>query len=734
MIEPGSIGDDPRPEKGAMLMGTQPGEALGSALARGGDNLVDGQTDLVVGAPLFDRGVAMADADAGRVVQFASRLPYGSIDADRVGAQANDPRSVPGVIYVGAHGGDRLGTAVAGLMDITGDGRDEVAFAAPYADPRGVADAGTVYVVKGYVPTSLFLGVIDLADGFPGTQLIGTQAGEFTGFAIDGVADVDGNGRNDFVVGAPGRDSVSVGDDSGLAYLVTECGTSDVDGDGLLDCTDNCVGVANPEQLDSDGDGVGDACDGCPAMADPSQADTDGDGVPDACDDCPTVENSDQRDVDHDGVGDACDTNPVLVVSSDPDEPHDFLSVQAAINSAIESGTEIRIRGGTGAYHENVRIDHGKVFTLRGDDGGAPVIIEVASGAAVTVDSTVGQTPVRIERLTLRGPTGLRARVPIAIRNVRVENASVAAIDLQAGSGIHDINELTTAGPTGDGVRAASGTTLAISSSRLVGLSGTGLAIDGAALAVNVLIAQAGKGVALGAGASLELEHATITGCSGPGVESAGAAVVTGSLFWNNGGGDLPGVDCGRVSWSLVCSPGCTGVSGTFCGDPLFVGGGDYHVQPASPVLERGPSPALFSGSPCLDLDGGPRGRDFDGDGLARRDAGAFERANGGLIPGDVGPLTFVDRNRLAWPALPPASAARYHVYRDLVHNIGYPNFGVCADLLDADPFDTELEDHGVPPAGEAWAYVVTAESPAGREGTMGFATCTERSNFTPCP
>ena len=71
------------------------------------------------------------------------------------------------MIYVGAQGGDRLGTAVAGLLDITGDGRDEVAFAAPYADPRGVADAGTVYVVKGYVPTSLFLGVIDLVTGSP---------------------------------------------------------------------------------------------------------------------------------------------------------------------------------------------------------------------------------------------------------------------------------------------------------------------------------------------------------------------------------------------------------------------------------------------------------------------------------------------------------------------------------------------------------------------------------------
>ena len=42
--------------------------------------------------------------------------------------------------------------------------------------------------------------------------------------------------------------------------LVT-AGTPDADGDGVDDVHDNCVRLANPEQIDLDGDGAGDACD-----------------------------------------------------------------------------------------------------------------------------------------------------------------------------------------------------------------------------------------------------------------------------------------------------------------------------------------------------------------------------------------------------------------------------------------------------------------------------------------
>ncbi len=54
-------------------------------------------------------------------------------------------------------------------------------------------------------------------------------------------------------------------DDVLYAYFILSafdcCDGNDFDGDGVGDCTDNCIEASNPDQLDHDGDGVGDACD-----------------------------------------------------------------------------------------------------------------------------------------------------------------------------------------------------------------------------------------------------------------------------------------------------------------------------------------------------------------------------------------------------------------------------------------------------------------------------------------
>ncbi|MFA6354084.1 MAG: thrombospondin type 3 repeat-containing protein [Candidatus Paceibacterota bacterium] len=71
---------------------------------------------------------------------------------------------------------------------------------------------------------------------------------------------------------------------------------SDIDGDGVPDIRDNCISVANPDQLDTNSNGRGDVCD-----------DFDQDGITNPKDNCPNNPNKDQKDTDSDGIGDVCD-------------------------------------------------------------------------------------------------------------------------------------------------------------------------------------------------------------------------------------------------------------------------------------------------------------------------------------------------------------------------------------------------------------------------------------------
>lgn len=76
----------------------------------------------------------------------------------------------------------------------------------------------------------------------------------------------------------------------------------DNDGDTISNQVDNCIDIANENQLDTDGDGLGDVCDD----------DDDNDGVLDMDDNCSLMANPNQEDTDGDGLGDVCDDNLAL--------------------------------------------------------------------------------------------------------------------------------------------------------------------------------------------------------------------------------------------------------------------------------------------------------------------------------------------------------------------------------------------------------------------------------------
>ena len=215
--------------------GDAAGDQAGFAVAGLGDTNGDGWRDVVVGAPGAD--VGGKDAGVAYVLSGAALVAdAGDLDGGLwTGALAQ---------LVGEASGDAAGWSVAG-GDLNGDGYGDVLVGAPNND----GDGG-VFLLYGPLSGRISLRGADATLG-------GAAAGDQAGWSLD-VRDTDGDGRDDLLVGAPGRDS-----EDGLAYLILgpsarTATLSAIDAATLIDDAEGLLGWSVALAGDMDGDGDGD--------------------------------------------------------------------------------------------------------------------------------------------------------------------------------------------------------------------------------------------------------------------------------------------------------------------------------------------------------------------------------------------------------------------------------------------------------------------------------------------
>ena len=142
---------------------------------------------------------------------FGSRSPFNS------SLELSSLNGSNGFTINGINEDDQSGRSVSSAGDINGDGLDDLIIGARFADPNGSA-SGESYVVFG--SRSPFSSSLELSslNGSNGFIINGVDASDTSGISVSSAGDVNGDGLDDLIIGAPFADPN--GSASGESYVV----------------------------------------------------------------------------------------------------------------------------------------------------------------------------------------------------------------------------------------------------------------------------------------------------------------------------------------------------------------------------------------------------------------------------------------------------------------------------------------------------------------------------------
>jgi len=250
---------------GYTLFGENEDDQFAASVRAAGDLNGDGFADVIVGAPRADPN----GDDSGQVyVLFgnATGVP--------------DPSDV--ALILGETAGDFAGSDVSGAGDINGDGFDDLMIGAPLRDNTGT-DSGSTYIVYGSGAGLPPIVQLSDLDGVTGFVINGEEMGDRSGTSVGRAGDVNADGIDDIVIGAPFANPN--GDNSGRIYVVygapggfsNPFGLSSLDGSNGFaingEAFNERAGGAVSAAGDVNGDGIDDLIIGA-TQADPGGVDS----------------------------------------------------------------------------------------------------------------------------------------------------------------------------------------------------------------------------------------------------------------------------------------------------------------------------------------------------------------------------------------------------------------------------------------------------------------------------